>query len=320
MVNGMSAIGRRTMTESNSQLSLEEAYALLLEGISFAKANEFLAAAALKDQGLAAHPDDPFVLHYAGVIEMHSGRLPEAAALLTQAVRLRDGLYHTEMTLGDVYRQIGDKQTALRWFHRASMSDPTSVYGPFRAAQVERESGNPARALLLLEKARALDPQNAFITAELAAILRDLGKYSQLSSLLASLVPGSDAHAAFAAAVEPALTAEPSAELSGLLADLRASQGRLEEALAAAEQAVSLAPDVLAFAEQRDALQTRLGQPPTESDDGPRAGAASGRQSQHVADTTAVPAPERPPADHLSPDAHTPKGGLHKGWLSFLGW
>ena len=244
------------MADSSSLLSLQETYALLRQGLSFARSGDTVAAVSLKDRGLAAHPDDPYVLHYAGAIESMTGRLPEAAALFSRAVRIRGSLHYSEMGLGDVHWRMGDKQAALHWFERACASDPASLFAYLRAAQAERELGNAARALPLLEKARGLDPANAAVTAELAAVLLELGRYADLHSLLAALAPESDAFTALAAAV--VLTAEPSAEQLGVLADLRARQGRLEQALSAAEKAVLLAPSVPGYAEQRDTLREQL--------------------------------------------------------------
>jgi FkbM family methyltransferase len=226
------------MPTQDSAFPLRECHLLMQRGVADADRGDAVAAAAVLRRGLRAYPDDPYVLHYAGVIESRIGAPAEAAALLARAVERNGGLFSSEMELGDLSRRLGDARAALHWYRRAGVSDPTSAFPHLRAAEVERGLGDAEAALRSLRRARALDPDSAAVTAEMAAVLLQLGRYADLHLILATLAPDSDALAGFATGLAPSAAAsgEPSAERAELLAALRARQASGEPGPVAAPE------------------------------------------------------------------------------------
>ena len=74
-----------------------------------------------------AGPDEPHLGHLLGELLHSDGRLEEAAAVLSEGVKLRRDTLPLELELGSVYEELGNDNQARQVFERAARSWPGSI-------------------------------------------------------------------------------------------------------------------------------------------------------------------------------------------------
>ena len=188
---------------------------------------------------------------------------------------------------GGLLLSIGQADRAIEVF-REGLDQTTDDAGLlFGLSHAYARAGRGAEALDAAERAAALMPD-------------DFHAQMHLSYLLSAAERLERAEAALTKAER---LQSGDARVSAMLADVLARLGRTEEALAAAERAVVLAPHDETSIGYRNALRDRL-EAPVEAASGPET-------TKLVADPVLEAPPPPPPA---------PKPAPKRGTFSFLGW
>ena len=141
--------------------------------------------------------------------------------------------------LGETYRAKGEPDQAIDRYRAALLLDDTYVDAHVKLGNAYRDAGRFDEAVASYRRAAELQPQTGWIVLLVGDTLMDVGKADEALS-----------------AYQEALTAQPSYEqdstYAGRLASVYQAQGKLDDALAAAEQAEKLA--TAARAEHRGAI------------------------------------------------------------------
>jgi tetratricopeptide (TPR) repeat protein len=170
---------------------------------------------------------------------VQAGRLADAHAQLTEALRLEPGLAEAHSNLGSVLQAMGRIGEALPHLHRAVRSRPDDDRLHFNLGNGLLAAGDVQRAIRELERAIQLNPDNADAHFNLAMVL---GPQRQIDAAIRHLRRVIEINPRYGEAYRN-------------LALAYSLQGRLHEAVTFARDAVRLLPDSGAA---RDQLQQLL--------------------------------------------------------------
>jgi tetratricopeptide (TPR) repeat protein len=212
-------------------------------------------AAGLYRNWLTLRPNDPTVLHLAGVLAFQRGDAARALQLLGRAVRLRPNQAEFQLHYGNVLRAQGRWEEALAAWQAALVQRPDQAEPHYNRGNLLKQLGRGEEALAAYEKALCLDPGLTAARINRGNLLRSQG---QLEAALAAyeaalereplLVEGHFNRAlvleqlgrwpAAADSWERVLAQQPGQVTAALaLSVLRRRQGRIAEALAVLEAA-----------------------------------------------------------------------------------
>lgn len=130
-------------------------------------------------QVLELNPDLPVVHFQLGFIDFKRADYSHAAEEFRREIDLNPGFGQAFLYLGTTLRRLGKNKEALPLLKRAVALDPNSVldYGALAAA--EREANQIDAAMETLRAGKKHFPQDASFPAQLAALLRQIGRPDQ---------------------------------------------------------------------------------------------------------------------------------------------
>jgi tetratricopeptide (TPR) repeat protein len=110
--------------------------------------------------------------HSKGMAHVESGELEDARICFAKAVELDSQSAALRINLGNVLARLGRKHEAIRQFQAVLSKEPDHVNALFNLGMLHLKTGSPANSLRLLERARALSPQdNGVVLGEASALL-----------------------------------------------------------------------------------------------------------------------------------------------------
>jgi tetratricopeptide (TPR) repeat protein len=148
-------------------------------------------------RALTLQPDQPEALRELGEIYTEKGRSKEAVPLLERALALAPQRGEPRRALAVALRASGDAGRALRVLAEGAGAPPSAASFEV-AAQIHREQGNLPAAREEIQKALALEPHDAQLRSDLAAVLEaqgDAGGARQARQLALMLDDGSSRNA-----------------------------------------------------------------------------------------------------------------------------
>jgi len=191
------------------------------------RAGDLTSAGVIYNAILTADPDQPTILHLAGVLAHQSGDAEKALEMLSRAVALAPTEPEYLVCLGAVQKASGRLAAARESFSKAARFSP-------RDAEILNELGGVLNALghyhsaaACFAKAVSLTPESAEIHFNLGLALRNRGDIETA-----------------AVSFDRALKIQPDlAEASHALGNLHHEAGRLAEAVACYRRVAALVPD-----------------------------------------------------------------------------
>jgi tetratricopeptide (TPR) repeat protein len=238
-------------------MTSQEIKAVVLDSIPLRKAGRHQEALVLVEDALAQDPEIPTLLALKGAILDDLGRHQEALALyeaaLEHAPRIAEYVENAALATGVIWRYQGDTLYALKRYQEALASydearrlDPeASTYWQNRGSTLQKLRRYP-EAVEAYQRANALTPGNPEALLGLSSAVRSAKRYSEALA---------NAEQALAHASGDGQVAEAWWRKGHALWELR----RLDEALAAIEQACALQPNNLTYWEYKTGLLLRMG-------------------------------------------------------------
>jgi protein O-GlcNAc transferase len=146
----------------------------LLEAVALHQAGELDAAEAAYRAILLRAPNDSDALHYLGVLAFQKKRYSDAAALIEQAIAIKDDIPAFHCNLGNARMRLPDYDAARRAYEQACRLDPRFAVAFFGLSNALLAGGQAREASAAARQAIALAPQ--FVDALVAlgdALLAD---------------------------------------------------------------------------------------------------------------------------------------------------
>jgi tetratricopeptide (TPR) repeat protein len=239
-------------------VALDPAFAQAREnlGQALVQAGEFGAAAKHLDRALQilGHTPDAAYPHYLRAkVNTEQNDIQQAAAHLNEAVSLRPDFAEAWSDLGQARKTLLDNAGALAAFRRAVDAGPDDAVAQYRLGSEYLHQGQPHLAILHLQKASALNPDDQSTLYSLQTALRRDGQVEQATKTkekLTELLRKRDK------AVENALTG---VQLNNQGAEFEKA-GNLRGALEKYRAAVELCPEHVGFRVNFAVALLRLGQ------------------------------------------------------------
>lgn len=175
---------------------------------------------------LADDPANTRTIVLAAQIHREADRLPQAARLLDEALRLQPALAEAWNERGGLALAAKKPEEALEHFEQALASQPDLLYALLNAAQTAAQLNRLDQAAAYYRRARAAHPRSADAANGLGLTLAKQNESREAEALLREAV-----------ALDPAL-----ASAWNNLAVLLLRLGRKDEAVAALEQGIAQAP------------------------------------------------------------------------------
>lgn len=215
-------------------------------------------------------------LHLMGLVRIRQDRLDEAAALLTQADRLRPGQPRLLLNLGKVLAALGRLEDAATVLDRGLERAPAPALKAEFAADlfaVQRRDGKREAALATAVLMQRLDPARTAFDAERFDLLQEMGRDDEALALLRVMLERDPANPALHRRYNDLLhvmgreaemfhsydMAPPSAALALDKAALLAQAGRNEEAQATCAALLAREPENLGALLRAAALLAQMG-------------------------------------------------------------
>jgi len=123
------------------------------------------AASRVARAAAARFPGDVTVLHKAGVIEQLLGHTDAALALFHAALEVLPDFAFSELEIGSLHAQRGERQEALRWLRLAAARPDTMALASLRAAAIAHELARHGEALAILARAAQALPGDRQVVA-----------------------------------------------------------------------------------------------------------------------------------------------------------
>lgn len=144
-------------------------------------------AEALYRQVLQAVPDEPGVLHLAGMVACQQGRHEEGIPLLRKALARNPAAeYHA--TLGNALKEAGSLEPAARQYREALHLNPALPEVHNNLGTVLKEQGDIEAAILAYRRALAINPRLAQAHFNLGSTLLDAGQTEEAVASLEEAV------------------------------------------------------------------------------------------------------------------------------------
>jgi len=251
---GISALARRAGVPRAALSGAGAAVAVALLLATRAQAEHWRSSEALFERALAV-TEANFPVHYEyGLALQHEGDPRSAAEQYRRALAIHPGDVQAANNLGAILRESGDIDAAMKLFETALRGRPDHALALANLGHCYAQLGDRDAAIERYERALAVDPG-----LEIArnALVPTLGAraFALATSRDAAARDGSRAVRLAARACELTGFREPG--LLDVLAAAYAEAGRFDDAVAAAERAVSIAESIGAAAEAA-LFRTRL--------------------------------------------------------------
>jgi predicted O-linked N-acetylglucosamine transferase (SPINDLY family) len=176
---------------------------------------------------LSSRPDDPDLLHLAGLAKRAQGRLAEARDSLLSAIRVRPDDVHQHANLGVVLSEMGDYEGAVASLGHAILLQPDHAEAYYNLGNACAAQGQLVAAAAAYRVAIKYQPVHVQAVLNLATALEALGQPDASMEVLQdaiSRLPGNPA-------------------LLNNLGNLLGSHGRPDEAVEILKRASRCAPD-----------------------------------------------------------------------------
>ncbi len=215
-------------------LSLDRKYdqTYLLLADFYERRERYEESISLLEQGIQELPGRAQLLSYLGVAKARSGDTAGAISVTEQLVEMQPNNVTGMRNLAVLHRDLGNLDTAIEWAERglAVTADPNSSEAQTLhqlAAELYQGAGRLDEAIVQYEQIRQADPNNLLALNALYSLYIARENWDAAQETLQTL-----------ATLEPDNYQHPLA-----LAELMEQLGRPEDALAYANQALTLAPD-----------------------------------------------------------------------------
>ena len=129
-------------------------------------------------------PDSPTVLYKLALVHFRAGREAEAIAALNRAAALREGFWEAYYLRGAVFRSLGDIDEANADFHRALELRPEAELARSALIDLYIESGDPQRAMKLVQAEISANPGAAEPYLHLATVHQLAGRRTEAMASL----------------------------------------------------------------------------------------------------------------------------------------
>ena len=130
-------------------------------------------------QVLELNPELPIVHFQLGFIDFNRADYSHAAEEFRREIDLNPGFGQTFLYLGTTLRRLGKNKEALPLLKRAVTLDPKSVLAYSALAAAEREANQIDAAMETLRAGKKHFPQDSSFPAQLAALLKQIGRPDQ---------------------------------------------------------------------------------------------------------------------------------------------
>jgi predicted TPR repeat methyltransferase len=210
--------------EPERELTIDEAIAIAIHLQQFDRLAE---AEVVYSQILAAAPDHPQALHYAGVLAHQVGRSDDAVELIEKSLALVADRADWYSNLGIVLQERGRLDDAIAAYHRAIELDPAHANAYSNLGVLLRATGKPVEAEAAYRTAIRLNPEH-------------LDGYTNLGVLLNGLKRSEEAVACYCKVI----TLRPKhREARRLLALAHCTLGEIDQAVQIFEEWLAEEPD-----------------------------------------------------------------------------
>lgn len=157
--------GAKTALSSSIRLGASNLQTLKRASACAMATNDLESAETWLRRAMADAPDELDILSNLGAVLMARNQLPEAKETLSRAVAINPDHHLSALHYGAALVATGDRPAGLRWMRRATSSDHKSVDGWRLLGETLLSDGQTDEAIVSLERAAALAPQNAAIAA-----------------------------------------------------------------------------------------------------------------------------------------------------------
>ncbi len=156
---------------------------LLQKAISLYQSGQADKAAAICRKVLQSQPGHPDALHVLGNVAKDQGHLQRALKFFQQGLRTAPGHVHLLNSAGLLFRKMGHVQQALECFEQAIKIDPTYYHGRYNLANLCRAQGDLERAKKLYRQ--VLQQRSGFTDAlaNLASVLEEEHQLDEAEAL-----------------------------------------------------------------------------------------------------------------------------------------
>ncbi len=162
--------------EPSRELTLEEALEI---AIQLQQDDRLVEADAVYSQILAAAPDHPRALHYAGVLAHQLGRGSDGIALMERSLAAVPDRADWHSNLGIALQECGRLDDAIEAYHRAIAVDPGHANAHSNLGVLLRATGKPAEAEAAYRAAIRLSPEHADAYNNLGVLLNSLKRTAE---------------------------------------------------------------------------------------------------------------------------------------------
>jgi len=157
--------------EPSRELTLEEALEI---AIQLQQDDRLAEADAVYSQILAAAPDHPRALHYAGVLAHQLGRSSDGIALMERSLAAVPDRADWYSNLGIALQECGRLDDAIEAYHRAIALDPGHANAHSNLGVLLRATGKPVEAEAAYRAAIRLNPEHVDAHNNLGVLLNSL--------------------------------------------------------------------------------------------------------------------------------------------------
>lgn len=173
-------------SESGShELTLEETVSL---AILLQKNKQFAEAHEVYRRVLAAVPNHPRALHYAGVLAHQQGRNDEALALIKRSIALVPDEADWCSNLGIVFQSDNRLDSAIASYQRAIAIDPKHANAHNNLGVLLRVTGQPLEAEAAYRTAIQLDPEHIDAYTNLGILLNGLKRTEEAAACYCKVI------------------------------------------------------------------------------------------------------------------------------------
>lgn len=169
--------------DTRKRLPLADVAKTLQQGIGAQQAGVFQKAEFFYQSVLRDHPKHPDALHLMGTLAIEADKPSVAISYFRKALKQKPREPMFLHNLGSAQLQARKPQLAAETLRKAVKSDPKFVDGWMKLSRAEANLGHPKEALIAIDTAFELAPDNENITVERGELLVELGRMSDASDL-----------------------------------------------------------------------------------------------------------------------------------------
>ena len=126
-------------------------------------------------RALELEPDDKKALLIRAASYRKVSAWPEAIASFEQLVQVDEGNGDAYIALGEMYRDLGDFEMALKWLGKYPENGANLLYVTMMLADLFEHEDNSEKTLYYLRRARELDPDNRWLVYRICQLHDKMG-------------------------------------------------------------------------------------------------------------------------------------------------